>query len=515
MDNAWDTDPDSRATLNINASILGGNAYVEYEFASPVAQYDNLILTMSFSGSGFLSGLITSDIFAYLSIQLQNSSGAALATYNDVNLASVKLVNASENQFEIRIINPSADTQRIRITAGSFLSLLGRSCYIYDIVQEEAGYDFITTSLDSGYTEDGALVSISLCLDCTIENKDHATINYDPNSDYTRMVAPLSISTGSKFLFNRYDWGATTYSGLDYDIYLVLAQENFLSLATDLFDENQLAIVLAYTDNTQDTFSVATNNSLIEAEVLYPGSEKFYVKIDADDTKTVDSVEVQLSRPFSGGARMLAPQAAADNDMRVYSVFASESDNAPLPVTLLHFSAATIADKVRLTWTTSAEDRNDYFLIERSTDITADKSSFRTLGKIPGAGHSSNVRYYELLDEHPLTGNNYYRLTQVDFDGSKTHFPISSAFFSPFTNAVTVTADSEENQIYIDFAENTLIAQQALIWLRDDHGRTILKEESFLTRSHVISLSDDLKKGVYLVSILTEHTFVTKKIRLD
>ena len=273
--NAWDTDPKTYATLELNSS-LSGSAYVVYEFTNAVAQHDNLILSLGFGGSsGFLSGLIAATIADHVSIQLQDNTGTPLATYGAGNVASVRLVSTGSNRFEIRIINPSADTKRIRIEAGFLASFLGRDLHIYDIQQEEVSYNFATTFVAGGYSEGGSIVAISLCGGCNISNGDHATVNYDPNSDYTSMVADINISTDRNFLFAQYDWNGTYFSGLDYDIYLVLSQPSFATLTTDLFDRDQLVVVINYSDGSHDTFSASENASFVEARVLYTGSEKF------------------------------------------------------------------------------------------------------------------------------------------------------------------------------------------------------------------------------------------------
>nr|WKN38743.1 hypothetical protein K4G66_08505 [Tunicatimonas sp. TK19036] len=514
LDNAWDADPDSRATLDISSSILGGSAYVVYEFANSVNLYNNLILTFGYSGPGFLSGLISSQVFEHLTIQLQDNSGTEITTYDNTNMASVNLVNASENLFEIRIINPSANTRRIRIEAGSLLSLLNKDSYIYDIVQQEAAYDFVTRDVDVGYYEGGSPVSISLCLGgCTITDQDHATINYDPNSEYARIVSPISATLGEKYLYARYDWGGTTtYAGLDYDIYLVVAQENFVSLTTDLFDNDQLEVVLEYSDASQETFSASDNSSLVEANVLYPGSNKFFIRIDANDGKSVRSVEVRLYRPIVSGTRMAAPLAEGDNEMRVYNAFAADSDNNPLPVSLLYFYADAAFDQVQLQWATAWEEHNDHFLIEHSTDA----SSFHPLIKIPAADQGSSTNYYEAIDDQPAFGQNYYRLTQVDLDGSISQFPVVSAYFQLPAEALIIKPVTEEGRIYVSVAENSLTNREAVVWIRDAQGRTIQQDNAAtLGRNYSIILPHNVKPGVYLVSLLTEGSFLTRKILLD
>jgi hypothetical protein len=89
-----------------------------------------------------------------------------------------------------------------------------------------------------------------------------------------------------------------------------------------------------------------------------------------------------------------------------------------LPITLLDFTATPEAATVRLDWATASEIDNDYFAIERS----ADGREFRSIGVVPGRGTTDREVSYVFHDERPLPGRSYYRLRQVDFDGTTELF---------------------------------------------------------------------------------------------
>lgn len=90
-------------------------------------------------------------------------------------------------------------------------------------------------------------------------------------------------------------------------------------------------------------------------------------------------------------------------------------DVTSFPVGLTYFEGELDElTRVELRWGTSSELNNDYFEIERS----ADGRVFQSLERIPGAGNSTSEISYKTLDEDPLPGVSYYRLKQVDLDGS-------------------------------------------------------------------------------------------------
>ena len=70
----------------------------------------------------------------------------------------------------------------------------------------------------------------------------------------------------------------------------------------------------------------------------------------------------------------------------------------------------------RLTWTTSSETNNDYFLVERSINGI----DFETAQKVKGKGTSSDENGYSFLDINKKNGRAFYRLVQIDYDGVAT-----------------------------------------------------------------------------------------------
>lgn len=89
-----------------------------------------------------------------------------------------------------------------------------------------------------------------------------------------------------------------------------------------------------------------------------------------------------------------------------------------LPIELVSFTGQTHNDDVMLEWTTASEYNNDYFYIERSTD----GSNWQRISEVDAAGNSTQLLNYMTFDTEPVKGINYYRLTQVDFDGQQETF---------------------------------------------------------------------------------------------
>jgi hypothetical protein len=90
----------------------------------------------------------------------------------------------------------------------------------------------------------------------------------------------------------------------------------------------------------------------------------------------------------------------------------------PLPVQLISFTATVVnGTSVRLDWTTISETNNYGFEIQRSPD---NENAYTTLPNsfIPGHGTTLEPQHYSYVDETAAPAHWYYRLRQIDLDGS-------------------------------------------------------------------------------------------------
>ena len=87
-----------------------------------------------------------------------------------------------------------------------------------------------------------------------------------------------------------------------------------------------------------------------------------------------------------------------------------------LPIELISFKGNKLGNDNELTWTTASELNNDYFTVER----TYDGINFEYIGKVNGAGNSTQNSDYFTTDYNVRPVINYYRLRQTDFDGKST-----------------------------------------------------------------------------------------------
>ncbi len=85
-----------------------------------------------------------------------------------------------------------------------------------------------------------------------------------------------------------------------------------------------------------------------------------------------------------------------------------------VPVELVSFSATIVDNKVKLDWFTATETNNSGFEIQRSKN----GSDYQTIFFIGGNGTTTNRNVYSYVDESVSLGVYYYRLKQINFDGT-------------------------------------------------------------------------------------------------
>ncbi|HEX2845900.1 MAG TPA: T9SS type A sorting domain-containing protein [Chitinophagaceae bacterium] len=137
-----------------------------------------------------------------------------------------------------------------------------------------------------------------------------------------------------------------------------------------------------------------------------------------------------------------------------------------LPVMLTDFAVHGSSDNASLNWTTSNEDKADYFVVEKSKDGT----DFIAIDTVKAKGRSSTTQRYVSSDQQLNPGINYYRLKIVDLDQRSSYSKtiqivrkeISIRLFpNPASGRITVNhSPASVSQIKIYTANGILLQQK-------------------------------------------------------
>ncbi|MBK7255621.1 MAG: T9SS type A sorting domain-containing protein [Ignavibacteria bacterium] len=96
--------------------------------------------------------------------------------------------------------------------------------------------------------------------------------------------------------------------------------------------------------------------------------------------------------------------------------------DCPLPVELSSFTSAVSGRDVSLNWSTSSEENNARFEIERSST----ENIWTKVGSVNGNGTTTNPHSYSFTDRGLASGNYSFRLKQIDFNGNFQYYNLSN-----------------------------------------------------------------------------------------
>ena len=184
----------------------------------------------------------------------------------------------------------------------------------------------------------------------------------------------------------------------------------------------------------------------------------------------------------------------------------------PLPVELISFNAHEENNNVLLNWSTASELNNYGFEIERSSDET----DWRTIGFREGYGTTTEPQDYSYIDD--LFGVNayklFYRLKQIDFDGTFEYSALVEVDLAPLTFAL--------HQNYPNpFNPSTKISWQSPVGSRqtlkvfDVLGRevaTLVDEYKEAGYNEIEFNASELASGIYYYQLKAGDYVETKKM---
>lgn len=106
------------------------------------------------------------------------------------------------------------------------------------------------------------------------------------------------------------------------------------------------------------------------------------------------------------------------NNVSLYLV----GNNMTLPVEMLDFSVEKRKEQAQLRWTVETELNNEGWNIQRSSN----GFTWETIGFEDGKGTSQEVSTYNYTDRDKHNTMIFYRLEQVDYDGTKSYSDVKS-----------------------------------------------------------------------------------------
>ncbi len=174
-----------------------------------------------------------------------------------------------------------------------------------------------------------------------------------------------------------------------------------------------------------------------------------------------------------------------------------------LPIRLLHFGVSCSDGKIDITWVTLSETNNDYFAIEKSTDL----KTFSDVTVLKGSGTTLQRNTYHYTDDFSVQ-NVYYRLRQVDLDGQYSYSPI---VYSNCTSQQVLVAQHEG---HLELIYPEAVAGETIeVTLLSTTGQEILRKEMPLSSAGSILLdTSSLSSSLYILCAKKGWEIFTTKI---
>lgn len=180
-----------------------------------------------------------------------------------------------------------------------------------------------------------------------------------------------------------------------------------------------------------------------------------------------------------------------------------DDDNNPLPVELSSFSGNCIDNGVEIIWETESEYNSSHFILEYSRD----GEEWSIINMQSAAINSTVQNIYSYKDEQAISGNNYYRLTQIDIDGSSETYDIINVNCEGSTSSYfTVYPNPSDGNIHIILNDKRIIGE-ASIQIIDTKGNVILTKPIEVKNGiNMYILDQEISTGIYYINILNGAT---------
>lgn len=189
--------------------------------------------------------------------------------------------------------------------------------------------------------------------------------------------------------------------------------------------------------------------------------------------------------------------------------------SAPLPITLVDFTAHATQNTVQLKWVTASEINNEFFTIERSNNA----QNWEEIITTQGAGNSNQLLTYVETDFEPLEGISYYRLKQTDFDGQFEYFNIVPVRFEKDVSIeFTLFPNPIQKDETLGISANFLANEEILIVIRDMQGKEFYSKAHIkLTNNELVAVPIDksIPSGIYIVIATSENSIYSKKLVVE
>jgi len=278
-------------------------------------------------------------------------------------------------------------------------------------------------------------------------------------------------------------------------------QYSYLMIDDNDGDQTDVAAaILIRADRTYGAFSLTKNIIYAEGQTTYTvyrravGSSQYQpIAAGLTDTVFVDGDILPSGQSFE---YVVTATAMFGESRKASGTIVSIPGS--LPVEWLSFEATALPSGfVQLDWATAQEESSERFVVERSLD----GRSFIQLGSVEAAGHATETRHYQFLDEGLTADQAYYRLRQVDLNGAFHYSELRevSTIAAQAVPQLSLYPNPSQGEITLT---GLLPGEDYRLQVVDAKGRTLQQWEKLEPRQGSLHLSvQTLPSGLYQVLV--------------
>ncbi len=222
-------------------------------------------------------------------------------------------------------------------------------------------------------------------------------------------------------------------------------------------------------------------------------------------------ITLTTAHSVSTGYRITVSQRGIDN---ASDPSINAGDCSTLPVELSAFKAEAKENAIALLWETASEINNAGFEVERSEN----GKTFKAISFVEGKGTTAETNRYSFTDATAQKGKNYYyRLKQVDFDGS---FEYSKVVTAQINTGKEVQATLMPNPSQQGITQLRYVATEngnLAVSVYDVVGKQLYDQRfDVAAGENTMSLNlDALAKGVYFVKLTQGNYKTYEQLMID
>jgi len=200
------------------------------------------------------------------------------------------------------------------------------------------------------------------------------------------------------------------------------------------------------------------------------------------------------------------PFTATVSGITSFSQIGGGSGDSPLPVTLMYFTGENLDGLNLLSWQTATELDNERFEIQRANGFL----EFVSIGTVAGSGDSDQTLDYSFEDKIPQEGVSYYRLVQVDYDGTATNSKVIMIESEPIDTNMTLYPNPFTDRINIRMDKTP--SEPVEVSLYDLNGQLISAIIHQEPRQELTVIFNSLQKGIYFLKVNYNNQIHTERI---